>query len=148
MGTVVQVLEQHSVYEITVLKSGKTNEKSEVVLACSEFVVSVTCRSRRTCNRCLEFLVNWLNRWSSASPQIDLSVGLEAPRYPRRTERLRKASRRALSSALAKPHQTGEAYDSRVMTVARSTCLRASVGRTCGLSVRMANSDCAHAANI
>ena len=64
------------------------------------------------------FLATLLKSSSSASPHIDLSVGLEASRYPKQTERLRKASRRDLSSAFAKPHQAGEAYDILVMTVA------------------------------
>jgi hypothetical protein len=86
------------------------------------------------CHRCLGFLATLLKSSSSTSPQIDLSVGLEASRYPKRTERLRKASRRALSSAFAKPHQAGEAYDSLVMTVAWKTQARLQKSAGCYIS--------------
>ena len=38
---------QHSVYEVTILSSERTNGKSEVVPADSELVVSVTCRRQK-----------------------------------------------------------------------------------------------------
>jgi len=45
--SIVQILIQQSVYEVTVLKSRGTNGKSKVVLADYELVVSVTCRRQK-----------------------------------------------------------------------------------------------------
>jgi len=45
VGTIVQTLTEHTVYE-----SGGANGKSEVLLVDSELIVSVTCRRQKNVN--------------------------------------------------------------------------------------------------
>ena len=87
-----------------------------------------------------------LNSLSSASLQIQLSVGADTGRKLSLAARRRNASKRPRSDALENPHHAGEAYDSLATTTAWKTTWMASSGRPWCRNVRRANRVCAHAA--
>src|SRR5664279_4426766 len=64
---------------------------------------------RRGCSRCCSLYITFLNSLLSASAQMLARVGADSARYPSLVGRWRNASNLALSSALAYPHQAGDA---------------------------------------